>query len=167
MAVIRNEKYIISRVVVLFAPMMEFNDEYFMGRALVLAQQAFDEDEVPIGAIVVHQNKIIGKGYNQTEKLMDVTAHAEMLAITSASQYLGSKFLDECTLYVTIEPCVMCAGAIKWARFGRLVFGSSEPKSGYEVYCSTKTLNQTEIVRGILEQDCHAIMKEFFSKKRK
>ena len=167
MAVIRNEKYIISRVVVLFAPMMEFNDEYFMGRALVLAQQAFDEDEVPIGAIVVHQNKIIGKGYNQTEKLMDVTAHAEMLAITSASQYLGSKFLDECTLYVTIEPCVMCAGAIKWARFGRLVFGSSEPKSGYEVYCSPKTLNQTEIVRGILEQDCRAIMKEFFSKKRK
>ena len=167
MAVIRNEKYIISRVVVLFAPMMEFNDEYFMGRALVLAQQAFDEDEVPIGAIVVHQNKIIGKGYNQTEKLLDVTAHAEMLAITSASQYLGSKFLDECTLYVTIEPCVMCAGAIKWARFGRLVFGSSEPKSGYEVYCSPKTLNQTEIVRGILEQDCSAIMKEFFSIKRK
>ncbi len=167
MALNRYQKYFIWLVGVLFASMMEFNDEYFMGRALVQAQQAYDEDEVPIGAVVVHQNRIIGKGYNQTEKLLDVTAHAEMLAITSASQFLGSKFLDECTLYVTIEPCVMCAGAIKWARFGRIVFGSSEPKSGYEVYCSPKTLNQTEVVRGVLEEDCKALMKNFFSNKRK
>jgi tRNA(adenine34) deaminase len=107
-----------------------FSDEYFMGKAVQLAQQAFDEDEVPIGAVVVHNQRIIAKGYNQTEKLTDVTAHAEMLAITGAAQFLGSKFLDECTLYVTVEPCTMCFGAVQWARPARLVYGASEPKTG-------------------------------------
>ena len=109
-----------------------YSDEYFMTRALDLAMQAYEEQEVPIGAVVVHNNKIIGKGYNQTEKLQDVTAHAEMLAITAASNAVNGKYLDECTLYVTIEPCLMCAGAIQWSRFSRIVFGASEPKFGFE-----------------------------------
>ena len=143
-----------------------FSDEYFMGKALQLAQQAFDEDEVPIGAVVVHKERIIAKGYNQTERLTDVTAHAEMLAITGAAQYLGSKFLEECTLYVTVEPCTMCFGAIQWARPARLVYGASEPKTGYH----GKGLigaPKIEVISGILESDCAAIMREFFKSKRK
>ncbi len=144
-----------------------FSDAYFMRRALDLAHQAFEEDEVPIGAIVVHNKKIIGKGYNQTEKLIDVTAHAEMLAITSAAQYMNSKFLDECTLYVTIEPCVMCGGAIKWARFGRVVYGAAEPKFGYSKISDEIMYNKTEVIRGILSDECASIMKLFFAEKRK
>lgn len=144
-----------------------FSDAYYMRRALDLAHQAFEEDEVPIGAIVVTDKKIIGKGYNQTEKLLDVTAHAEMLAITSASQYMNSKFLDECTLYVTIEPCVMCGGALKWARFGKVVFGASEPKFGYSNVSDKILYHKTEVVRGVLEDECAEIMKKFFAEKRK
>ena len=110
-----------------------FNDEYFMGKALDLAIQAAEEGEVPIGAVVVHGKQIIGKGYNQTERLNDVTAHAEMLAITAASDYLNSKYLEECTLYVTIEPCTMCAGAIQAARISRVVFGAWDDKGGASV----------------------------------
>lgn len=143
-----------------------FSDEYFMGKALQLAQQAFDEDEVPIGAVVVHKERIIAKGYNQTERLTDVTAHAEMLAITGAAQYLGSKFLEECTLYVTVEPCTMCFGAIQWARPARLVYGASEPKTGYHGK-GLIAAPKIEVISGILESDCAAIMREFFKSKRK
>jgi tRNA(adenine34) deaminase len=142
-----------------------FSDAYFMKKALQLAEQAYEEEEVPIGAVVVYENKIIGKGYNQTELLKDVTAHAEMLAITGAAQYLGSKFLDSCSLFVTVEPCTMCFGAIQWARLGRIVVGATEPKSGFRskgLYVSEKT----ELHFGILESECAALMKSFFSKKR-
>lgn len=143
------------------------NDEYFMKKALQQAELAYEEGEIPIGAIVVHENKIIGKGYNQTEKLVDVTAHAEMLAITSAEQYLGSKYLNECTLYVTIEPCVMCAGAIQWARFSKVVFGAEEPKSGYTRKSMNLISSKTEIVKGVLENECAELIKNFFLSKRK
>jgi tRNA(adenine34) deaminase len=143
-----------------------FSHEYFMGKALDLAIQAAEEGEVPIGAVVVHNNKIIGKGYNQTEKLKDVTAHAEMLAMTAASDYLNSKYLDECTLYVTIEPCTMCAGAIQWARLGSLVWGADEPKFGFNKTCSG-LLVKTELKRGVLEEACAEIMRSFFKARRK
>ena len=143
-----------------------FSDAYFMRKALDLACQAFEEDEVPIGAVVVYENKIIGKGYNQTEKLMDVTAHAEMLAITSAAQYMNSKFLEECTLYVTIEPCVMCGGALKWARFNKVVFGASEPKFGYSIVSESILYHKTNLVKGVLADECAALMKQFFAEKR-
>ena len=142
-----------------------FSDEYFMGKALQLAQQAFEEDEVPIGAVVVHNQRIIAKGYNQTEKLTDVTAHAEMLAITGAAQFLGSKFLDECTLYVTVEPCTMCFGAVQWARPARLVYGASEPKTGYHGK-GLIAAPKMEVVSGVLEAECAALMKSFFASKR-
>jgi tRNA(adenine34) deaminase len=144
-----------------------FSDAYFMRKALDLACQAFEEDEVPIGAVVVYENKIIGKGYNQTEKLMDVTAHAEMLAITSAAQYMNSKFLEECTLYVTIEPCVMCGGALKWARFNKVVFGASEPKFGYSIVSESILYHKTNLVKGVLADECAAMMRQFFAAKRK
>ena len=144
-----------------------FSDAYFMRKAMDLACQAFEEDEVPIGAVVVYENKIIGKGYNQTEKLMDVTAHAEMLAITSAAQYMNSKFLEECTLYVTIEPCVMCGGALKWARFNKVVFGASEPKFGYSIVSESILYHKTNLVKGVLADECAALMKQFFAEKRK
>ena len=142
-----------------------FSDEYFMGKALQLAQQALEEDEVPIGAVVVHNQRIIAKGYNQTEKLTDVTAHAEMLAITGAAQFLGSKFLDECTLYVTVEPCTMCFGAVQWARPARLVYGASEPKTGYHGK-GLIAAPKMEVVSGVLEAECAALMKSFFASKR-
>src|SRR5210317_1768340 len=110
---------------------MELGPEYFMKQALKLAQQAFDEDEVPIGAVVVADNKIIGKGYNQVERLKDPTAHAEMLAITAASNYLGAKYLQDCELYVSVEPCVMCYGAIQHARIKKMIIGCQEPKHGF------------------------------------
>jgi tRNA(adenine34) deaminase len=121
-------------------------DEYYMKMALNEAQNAFDEDEVPIGAIIVAKGKIIGKGYNQVEKLNDVTAHAEMLAITAGANYMGTKFLEEATLYVTIEPCLMCATAIKWARIGRLVIGAKEPKVGFSLYGENILHPKTEYV---------------------
>ena len=142
-----------------------FSDEYFMGKALQLAQQAFDEDEVPIGAVVVHKDRIIGKGYNQTERLTDVTAHAEMLAITGAAQFLGSKYLQECTIYVTIEPCTMCFGAIQWARPARLVFGASEPKTGYQSK-GLLAAAKMEVTFGVMEMPCVELMRLFFSRKR-
>jgi len=143
-----------------------FSDAYFMQKALELAEQAAEEDEVPIGALVVHERRIVGKGYNQTEKLKDVTAHAEMLAITAASQALDTKFLDECTLYVTIEPCPMCAGAIQWARFGKVVFGAGEPKFGYQAKSMALIGPKTEVVRGVLEEECRSVMQAFFKGKR-
>ncbi len=143
------------------------DDEFYMRKALAEALRAADEDEVPIGAVVVHQDRIIGKGYNQTEKLTDVTAHAEMLAITAASQWLNSKWLQECTLYVTIEPCVMCAGAIQWARIGKVVYGAPEPKFGFSHHTHKLYHGHTTIVTGVLENECAELMKDFFRKKRK
>lgn len=143
-----------------------FTDEYFMARAIDLAMQAFEEGEIPIGALVVYENKIIGKGYNQTEKLQDVTAHAEMLAVTAASNAINGKYLNECVLYVTIEPCVMCAGAIQWARLGRVVYGAGEPKFGFG-RLDTKLLGSTEVVSGVMAEQCSDLMKRFFGLRRK
>ena len=143
-----------------------YSDEYFMTRALDLAMQAYEEQEVPIGAVVVHNNKIIGKGYNQTEKLQDVTAHAEMLAITAASNAVNGKYLDECTLYVTIEPCLMCAGAIYWSQLGRLVFGASEEKRGFLSQGKGILHPKTEVTSGILAEESALLLKEFFSMRR-
>lgn len=141
-------------------------DEYYMKMALNEAQNAFDEDEVPIGAIIVAKGKIIGKGYNQVEKLNDVTAHAEMLAITAGANYMGTKFLEEATLYVTIEPCLMCATAIKWARIGRLVIGAKEPKVGFSLYGDNILHPKTEYSFGVLEKDCSHLLTTFFRQKR-
>jgi tRNA(adenine34) deaminase len=131
--------------------MTPFNDDYWMRMALKEANYAYEEDEVPIGAVIVCNNKIIGKGYNQTERLNDVTAHAEMLAITAAANYLGAKFLEECTLYVTIEPCPMCAAALRWARIGRVVYGAADPKAGYSQFGSKMFHPKTEVHHGTME----------------
>lgn len=141
-------------------------DEYFMQKALQMAQEAADSDEIPIGAVVVHKGRIIGKGYNQTEKLNDVTAHAEMLAITAAASFLNNKFLEECTLYVTVEPCLMCAGAIRWARLGKVVYGCSEPKSGFSRELKNLGIKQTEVVNGVLEEEARTLMQDFFRSRR-
>ena len=145
---------------------MNFSDEYFMKLALKQASYAFEEDEIPVGAIVVANNTIIGKGYNQTEKLKDVTAHAEMIAITAAANYLGSKFLEDCTLYVTLEPCLMCASAIMWARVSRLVFGAYDIKAGYTLTQGRVLHPKTEVTHGILKDECGLLLTEFFRGKR-
>lgn len=145
---------------------MERNPEYFMKMALKEAVYAFEEDEVPIGAVIVCKNQIIGKGYNQVEKLTDVTAHAEMIALTAATNYLGSKFLETCEIYVTVEPCLMCATALRWARIGKLIYGASEPKTGFTTFGKLILHPTTEIVGGILEAECAALMKQFFKEKR-
>ncbi len=145
---------------------MIFGDEYYMKLALKEAVYALEEDEVPVGAIVICNNRIIGKGYNQTEKLKDVTAHAEMIAITAASNYLGSKFLEDCTIYVTLEPCLMCASALKWARIARLVYGASDPKAGYSLVRGKVLHPKTEVLTGVLEQECSSLVTDFFRQKR-
>ena len=136
-----------------------------MGLALRQAEQALEEDEIPVGAVVVYQGKIVAKAFNQTEILTDVTAHAEMLAITSAAQTIGGKYLKDCTLYVTLEP-LMCAGAIYWSQLGRLVFGASEEKRGFQVLGANVLHPKTDIVGGILAEESEALLKEFFSRKR-
>ena len=141
-------------------------DEYFMRQAFLLAERAFEEDEVPIGAVVVCNYQIIGKGYNQTERLQDPTAHAEMLAITAACDFLQSKYLQDCSLFVTIEPCVMCAGAIKWAQLSRIVFGSREEKSGFSRYQPLLIHPKTQVSHGVMENECAELMTRFFQKKR-
>ena len=141
-------------------------DEYFMQQALKQAQQAFDEDEVPIGAVVVCENKIIGRGYNQVENLHDATAHAEMLAITAAENYLGNKYLHDCMLYVTIEPCVMCAGAISWVQLSRVVYGAAEEKFGFTKIGKNIFHPKTLVTGFVLQHDCAALMKDFFARKR-
>ena len=137
-----------------------------MKLALKEAGYAYEDDEVPIGAVIVSNGKIIGKGYNQTERLNDVTAHAEMIAITAAANYLGAKFLEECTLYVTIEPCPMCAAALRWARIGRVVYGASDPKAGYSQFGAKMFHPKTELNHGTLEHECGVLMTEFFRGKR-
>ncbi|RAU82634.1 nucleoside deaminase [Pontibacter arcticus] len=136
-----------------------------MKEAYKQATYAFEEDEIPIGAVIVCNNRIIAKAYNQTEKLNDVTAHAEMLAFTAASEYLGNKYLHDCTLYVTVEPCVMCAGASYWAQLKRVVFGTTEPKRGYR-RVGNLLHPKTEMVSGIMADECAALMASFFANKR-
>lgn len=142
------------------------NDEYFMRRALDQARMAMDRDEIPVGVVVVCRDQIIARGYNLTETLTDVTAHAEMQAITSAANALGGKYLNQCTLYVTVEPCVMCAGAIGWSQLGRLVYGASDPKRGYSVFAPDALHPKTQVTKGVLEEECGALMREFFKAKR-
>ncbi len=138
-----------------------FSHEYFMNMALKEAEKACEENEVPVGCIIVSDNKIIGKGYNLTERLNDVTAHAEMQAITAAANYLGAKYLNECTMYVTLEPCIMCAGAIFWSQLGTLVYGASDEKRGFSK--SGNLLHpKTEIVNGIMAIEATMLMKNFF-----
>lgn len=138
-----------------------------MRAALREAQRAWDEDEVPIGAVVVCEGQIIGKGYNQTERLQDPTAHAEMLAVTAACAYLQSKYLPDCTLYVTVEPCIMCAGALRWAQLSRVVYGTAEPKTGYSRVSRDILHPKTLTTTGILAEECVALMQDFFQRKRK
>lgn len=138
----------------------------FMAEALKEAQKAFDDGEIPVGAVVVCENKIIARGYNQTERLTDVTAHAEMIAITSASNYLGAKYLNECTLYVTLEPCAMCGGALGWSQLGTLVFGASDEKKGFRTLNSKILHPKTEVVSGVMAKECSSILLDFFQKLR-
>lgn len=142
------------------------DDEHWMRHALREAEQAFSADEVPIGAVIVCRDQLIGRGHNLTERLNDVTAHAEMQAITAAAEFLGGKYLHECVLYVTVEPCVMCAGALNWAHMGRIVFGAFDEKAGYRRIGNTLLHPKTKITGGILEPQCADLMKAFFRKKR-
>lgn len=144
-----------------------FDDAYFMKKALVEAKVAFDMDEIPIGAVVVCQNQIIARAHNLTELLTDVTAHAEMQAITAAANYLGGKYLTDCTLYVTVEPCVMCAGALGWSQIGRVVFGARDEKRGFQKLAPEALHVKTELVSGILADECGALMQDFFARKRR
>ena len=144
------------------------NDEYFMQQALKEAAQAMDEGEIPIGAVVVINDKVIARGHNMSERLNDPTAHAEMIALTSAFNFLGSKYLDEATLYVTIEPCLMCAGALYWGKVKRIVWGADDEKNGHlRVTGTTWPFHpKTEVMRGVLKEECAALMQTFFRSKR-
>ena len=141
-------------------------DEHFMRQAYNEARMAFDEDEIPVGAVVVSGDRIIARAHNNTERLHDVTAHAEMLALTAAANLLGAKYLSDCTLYVTLEPCVMCAGAIGWTQIGRVVYGASDPKRGFERLGRAMLHPKTVVASGVLKAECEEIMKAFFQKKR-
>lgn len=141
-------------------------DEQYMLRALEQAQMAADRDEVPVGVVVVCQDRIIARGHNLTETLNDVTAHAEMQAVTAAANALGGKYLTNCTLYVTVEPCVMCAGALAWAQVGRIVYGAADPKRGYSVYAPEALHPRTQVTAGVLADECGALMRDFFKSKR-
>lgn len=141
-------------------------DEKFMRMALQEAQQAFDADEIPVGAVVVSGGRIIARAHNLTEMLCDVTAHAEMQAITSAANNLGGKYLTDCTLYVTLEPCVMCAGAIGWAQVSRLVYGASDPRRGYSKLAPEALHPKAQVSSGVLADECQALVQDFFRKKR-
>ena len=142
-----------------------FTDEYFMKKALQEAEIAFEKDEIPVGAVIVVNNIVIARTHNLTELLHDVTAHAEMQAITSAANFLGGKYLKGCTLYVTLEPCQMCAGALYWSQISKIVFGATDTKRGYKTL-GTQIHPKTEVVSGILERECAELMTSFFQKKR-
>ena len=141
-------------------------DEQYMLRALEQAQMAADRDEVPVGVVVVCQDRIIARGHNLTETLNDVTAHAEMQAVTAAANALGGKYLSDCTLYVTVEPCVMCAGALAWVQVGRIVYGAADPKRGYSVYAPEALHPRTQVTAGVLAEECGELMRQFFKSKR-
>jgi tRNA(adenine34) deaminase len=143
-----------------------FSDEFFMNEALKEARLAFQKDEVPVGAVIVCKNQIIARSHNLTEELNDVTAHAEMMAITAAESYLGSKYLNECTLYVTLEPCVMCASAASWAKIGNIVYGAEDSKAGFSLIGSGIIHPKTVLKKGVLHEECSSLLKTFFSGKR-
>ena len=143
-------------------------DEYFMKMALKEAESAFEEDEVPVGAIVVINNKIISRGYNMVEKLKDPTAHAEIIALTSAFNSIGSKYLPDATLYVTVEPCLMCAGALHWSKVGKIVWGATDVKNGHHIYTDDRNPfhPKTQVLTGLMAEEAAALMKTFFRQKR-
>ena len=145
---------------------MNKDDTYFMQEALKEARKAFALDEVPVGAVIVCEGKIIARAHNLSERLTDSTAHAEMQAFTSAASHIGGKYLNECTLYVTVEPCPMCAGATFWAQLGKIVYGAKDEKRGYSVLSNKILHPKTKIVSGVLEEECGELMKEFFRRKR-
>ena len=142
------------------------DDERFMQEALVEARRAFESEEIPVGAVVVADGRIIGRGHNLTETLHDVTAHAEMQAITAAAEFLGAKYLSGCTLYVTVEPCVMCAGAIGWSQLSRVVYGAADEKRGYRCYAPEAFHPKTQVVDGVLADECRQLMRDFFKARR-
>lgn len=144
-----------------------FSDEHFMKEALKEAQKAYDLDEVPIGAVIVHDNRIIARAHNLTERLNDVTAHAEMQAITAAANYIGGKYLNECVLYVTIEPCPMCAGALAWSQISKIVYGARDEKKGFSKIDHQMLHPKTRVFDGVLAEPCAEIMRKFFKEKRK
>ena len=145
---------------------MTNEDILYMRKALEEARMAFEEDEVPVGAVVVCRGRVIARAHNLTERLTDVTAHAEMQAITAAQEALGSKYLNECTLYVSVEPCIMCAGAIGWAQMGRVVYGAADPKRGFSTFAPQALHPKTLVEKGLLENECAALMQSFFRRKR-
>ena len=144
-----------------------YSDIYFMNEALKQARKAYDADEVPVGVVIVAENKIIARAHNLTELLNDVTAHAEMQAITSAANFIGGKYLNECVLYVTLEPCLMCAGALYWSHIAKVVYGASDDKKGFSKLNQPVLHPKTVIVKGVLEEECSKLLKEFFALKRK
>lgn len=146
--------------------MQLFDDNYFMSKALQEAQIAIEKNEVPVGAVVVCNNKIIAKGHNQVELLHDVTAHAEIIALTAAANYLGSKYLMDCTLYVTLEPCLMCAGALYWAQLGKIVYAASDSKRGFATKAPEALHPKTEVISGIMAEESKQLLLEFFQSKR-
>ena len=141
-------------------------DQEYMQKALIEAKQAFEEGEVPVGAVIVCRDRIIARAHNLTERLTDVTAHAEMQAITAAANALGGKYLTDCTLYVTVEPCVMCAGALAWAQLSRIVYGASDPKRGFSVFAPDALHPRAEVTKGVLAEECANLMKDFFQRRR-
>jgi len=145
---------------------MFFSDEYFMQMALREAEAAFEQGEIPVGAVIVLDNKIIAKTHNLTQTLNDVTAHAEMQALTSAFNYLGAKYLNDCILYVTLEPCVMCAGALYWAQIGKIVYGAPDPKRGYSLVDASLLHPKTEVTQGVLANESQTLLETFFRKLR-
>ena len=142
------------------------DDKRYMQMALAQASEAASEDEVPIGAVIVCRGRIIGKGHNMTERLKDPTAHAEMIALTSATQAMGGKYLNDCTLYVTVEPCPMCAAALCWAQIGRIVYGAADPKRGYSLFTPSLLHPKTEVTSGVLSDECSKIVTDYFKSKR-
>jgi len=145
---------------------VEYTDDSFMMAALIEARKGMEEGEVPVGAVVVCKNRIIARAHNLTETLNDPTAHAEMQAITSASSFLGGKYLDKCSLYVTLEPCTMCAGALFWSRIGKLIYGTSDEKRGYSLNKDSVLHNKTIVLQGVMERECRNILQDFFKMKR-
>ena len=143
-----------------------FSDEYFMKKAFSEAVMAYEKGEVPVGAVVVSNQKIIARAHNLTETLNDVTAHAEMQAITAAANLLGGKYLNDCTLYVTLEPCVMCAGALGWAQLGKIVYGATDEKRGFKKFATKALHPKTEVISGVMETECAELLQEFFRQKR-
>jgi tRNA(adenine34) deaminase len=152
--------------------LQEFNDEHFMQQALKEARKAYDEDEVPVGVVIVMDEKIIARGHNQTERLTDATAHAEIIALTSCFNYLGSKYLPDATIYITVEPCLMCAGALYWSKIGRIVYGADDDKNGYRRMMTVGQASispfhpKTQLLTGVLKDECAALMTNFFRAKR-